>query len=87
MTVRTPVTPAVGSVGNHEGVHAVKLAYVRFDLHHAVDVKVTEGIQRWASYQVWDDVYAAMDAVYVAIDGQIGAVVEMEIDDEIGRIQ
>ena len=65
----------------------MKLAYVRFDLHHAVDVKVTEGIQRWASYQVWDDVYAAMDEVYVAIDGQIGAVVEMGIDDEIGGIQ
>lgn len=65
----------------------MKLAYVRFDLHHAVDVKVTEGIQRWASYPVWDDVYAAMDAVYVAIDGQTGAVVEMGIDDEIGRIQ
>ena len=65
----------------------MKLAYVRFDLHHAVDVKVTEGIQRWASYQVWDDVYAAMDEVYVAIDGQIGAVVEMGIDDEIGRVQ
>ena len=65
----------------------MKLAYVRFDLHHAVDVKVTEGIQRWASYLVWDDVYVAMDEVYVAIDGQIGAVVEMGIDDEIGRIQ
>ena len=65
----------------------MKLAYVRFDLHHAVDVKVTEGIQRCAGYLVWDDVYAAMDAVYVAIDGQIGAVVEMGIDDEIGRIQ
>jgi hypothetical protein len=70
-----------------EGVHAVKLAYVRFDLHHAVDVKVTEGIQRWASYLVWDDVYTAMDAVYVGIDGQVGAVLEMSIDDEIERIQ
>ena len=65
----------------------MKLAYVRFDLHHAVDVKVTEGIQGWASYLVWDDVYAAMDAVYVGVDGQIGAVVEMGIDDEIGTVQ
>ena len=65
----------------------MKLAYVRFDLHHAVDVKVTEGIQRGASYLVWDDVYTAMDAVYVGIDGQIGAVVEMSIVDEIERIQ
>jgi hypothetical protein len=70
-----------------EGVHAVKLAYVRFDLQHAVDEKVTEGIQRGASYPVWDDVYTAMDAVYVGIAGQVGAVLEMSIDDEIERIQ
>ena len=65
----------------------MKMAYVRFDLHHAVDEKVTEGIQRCASYSAWDDAYAAMDAVYVGIDSQIGAAVEMGIDDEIGRIQ